>query len=93
MHAAAPPSSVSDANVAALKLIGYNRREVVGRDINVIIPDPVGPVHGEGGRVACASLAAPPPLLLARVPGEILEAFMGHGQETLSGTSRYYFVM
>lgn len=39
-------TTVTDANAPALKLIGYNKREVIGRDVNVIIPDPIAAIHG-----------------------------------------------
>ena len=49
---------ITDANSAALKLVGFNKREVIGRDVNAIIPDPVSAIHGgeDGIRLLCRSV-------------------------------------
>lgn len=36
---------IEDINVSALRLLGFNKREVLGRDINAIIPAPIAAVH------------------------------------------------
>lgn len=36
---------IEDINVSALRLLGFNKREVLGRDINAIIPAPFAAVH------------------------------------------------
>jgi PAS domain-containing protein len=37
--------SIAGANAAALKLFGYNRREIIGRDIAIIVPEPIASIH------------------------------------------------
>jgi PAS domain S-box-containing protein len=37
--------TIVEANPAALKLLGYNRREFVGHNIAAIIPEPIASVH------------------------------------------------
>jgi PAS domain S-box-containing protein len=37
--------AVTDANPAALKLFGYGRRELIGRDIATLLPEPIAGVH------------------------------------------------
>lgn len=36
---------IIDANPSALKLFGYGRREVLGKNISVVVPDPMGVAH------------------------------------------------
>jgi len=36
---------VTFANNSALRLLGYNRRELLGRDINTLVPEPIATVH------------------------------------------------
>lgn len=37
---------IAGVNAQAAKLFGYNRRELVNRDVDAIIPAPIGEVHG-----------------------------------------------
>ena len=36
---------ITSINMACLKLFGYQRRELLGRNIAVLVPEPVGSVH------------------------------------------------
>jgi len=36
---------VVDANAAALKLFGYARRDLLGKNINVLVPEPISTIH------------------------------------------------
>jgi len=38
---------ITDANTAAARMFGYNRREMLGKDANVIIPEPIASVHSQ----------------------------------------------
>ena len=37
---------ITGMNLAALKVYGYNRREVMGRDIATLLPEPISSIHG-----------------------------------------------
>jgi PAS domain S-box-containing protein len=37
---------VTAANASALTLCGYHRRELIGKDVNTLVPEPIGSVHG-----------------------------------------------
>ena len=42
------PSSLgifTDVNAATLKMLGYNRRDIVGRNSNIVIPEPISSIH------------------------------------------------
>lgn len=42
-----PPASSFTAPPAALRLLGYTKRELVGQNISKFIPEPFGSVHHE----------------------------------------------
>jgi PAS domain-containing protein len=37
--------AITGANAAALKMFGYNRRELMGRDIALVVPEPISSIH------------------------------------------------
>ena len=36
---------ITEVNAATLKALGYNRRDIVGRNLNIVIPEPISSMH------------------------------------------------
>lgn len=60
-HSTSTLGTILTANGTALKMFGYSRREFLGQNLRIIIPEPVASVHGDlmmnhirTGREVCA---------------------------------------